>query len=445
MPVHLEENDIDPIRLAQLMASSVLAKQGKRADASKLTKLSNALMKQPAFGELKNDPRCAKLLREGRGADLCALFAQKDVGVNGPRGPYARPAAAAKDDAAFLKTASDSMKAGGEIAGSPAQIERESAMLAELTKRMDQAQSLLEKGIPLSEKDTSEFVSAVKRYNDGGTKIPGGRREAACSKQAMCVLKRYMPQEEFNAYCNKINEARGAYTPSARGYVDPKSFTNEALTGDMRSARELMDETRKSLSKKLTADSCAAAAAIQKLSAGNPGALISKKKLQAEIESYKKPGSAFMEVMRDSAARDKLASLASKGLAGKLGSTIIDESRKHSAKAAQWQMDQAAAAAGAGRGSKQAMAQMLAAKELVNNSDPAKGVTMDAFNERADAIAQSDAFSKIAQKYDTDPGYRSRMDREVASGDRNNAVLLDYKRSEYEPAPERAKEAAAMS
>lgn len=70
---------------------------------------------------------------------------------------------------------------------------------------------------------------------------------------------------------------------------------------------------------------------------------------------------------------------------------------------------------------------------------------MDAFNERANAIARSGAFSIMARKYDSDPGYRNRMDREVASGDSSNAVLLDYKRSEYEPAPERAKEAAATS
>ena len=436
MPVTVTEKDGKTIRLTRLMAAAALTKQGKPADEASIEKLSNAIMKQPSFAAMKDDPRCAKLMQEGRGADLCALFAEKDRELNGPRGPYARPAFAAKEDASFLKTAVDSMK-GGEIEGSPAQIERESALLAEMTKRLDHAQELLEKGIPLSEKDTAELVSTVKRYNDGGTKVPGGTREAAYSKQAMCVLKRYMPQEEFNAYCGKINAARGAYSPASRGYVEPKNFTNDVLTGDVRSAKELMAESRKSLSKKLTADGCAAAAAIQRLSGGNPAALISKKKLQEEIDSYKKPGSAFMEVMRDPTARDKLASLASKGLAGKLGSTVVEESRKYSARAAKWQIDQAAASAGAGRGTKQTMAEMLAAKELEYSSDPAAAVTKDAFAQKAKEIAESPAFAKLSQRYDSDPGYRTRMDREIAAGDKNNTLSREYEHFKSEPTAER--------
>ena len=436
------ENDNDPLSISRLMAQVLLSRNGKQADGASLRKLSRIISAHPAFNLLKTDPVAGKLAKAGRAADLCALFAQKDRQLNGPKGPYARPAFVAKDDAAFLKTASDSMK-GGQATGSPAQIEREGALLQEMTKRMDQAQILLEKGIALNEKDTAELVTAVKRYNDGGTRIPGGKREARYSKQAMCVLKRYMPQEEFSEYCNKINAARGAYSPASRGYVDPKNYTNDVLTGDVRSAKELMDETRKSLSNRLTVDGCAAAAAIQKLSSGNPGALISRNQLQAEMDAYKKPGTAFMEVMNDQTAMNKLASLAANGMAGKLGSSIIEESRKHSAAAAQHQIDQAAAAAGAGRGSKQNMAELIAAKELINNSDPAMGITQDAFTARAKAIQASPAFSKMAERYDSDPGYRNRMNREIAAGDRNNAVLLEYKMNEYAPKAEKAQEPVA--
>ena len=128
---------------------------------------------------------------------------------------------------------------------------------------------------------------------------------------------------------------------------------------------------------------------------------------------------------------ESLAALASKGQVGKVGSSIIEEARKHSAKAAQWQMDQAASAAGAGKGSKQVMATVLAAKELFNNSDPATGITKDAFAHRANTIAESQAFKKLAQRYDQDPAYRNRMDSEIAAGDKSNAVLLDYKKNEY--------------
>lgn len=135
--------------------------------------------------------------------------------------------------------------------------------------------------------------------------------------------------------------------------------------------------------------------------------------------------------MKDSEARGRLASLASKGQVGKVGSSIIEEARKHSARAAQWQIDQAASAAGAGKGSKQVLAAVLATKELFNNSDPATGITKDTFDQRASTIAASPAFSKLSQRYDQDPAYRSRMDSEIAAGDKSNAVLLDYKKNEY--------------
>ena len=428
MPEYAPNTDMNSLRLANLMARTVLSRQGRQADGASVQRLADALLKRPAFGALRDDPRAAKLVREGRGADLCALFNAKDRRLNGPKGPYARPAAMAKSDSEFLKTVSDEMKGGGAASGSPARIERESALLAELTKRMDQAQMLLEKGIQLDENASAALVTAAKRYNDNGTAVPGGGRDSAYSKQAMSIMKRYMPQQEFNAYCRNINAARGAVSPSSRGYVDPENIAAIGRANDARPARELLQETRRALSKKLTVDACAAAAAIQKLSKGNPGAMITKQQLKAEMDAYKKPGSAFMQVMKDSEARGKLASLASKGQIGKVGSTIVEEARKHSARAAQWQIDQAAAAAGAGKGSKQTMAAVLAAKELVNNSDPATGITKDAFDQRADAIAASQAFSKLAQQYDRDPSYRRSMDSEIAAGDKSNAVLLEYKK-----------------
>lgn len=423
MPENVQQNEALAARMAGLMASAML--RGEPSDAAKTERLTRALMRQPAFGELAADPKSQRLLREGRGADLCALFASKDSRINGPRGPYARPKALARDDAEFLKTASDSMKGGG-AEGSPAQTEREGALLQELTKRMDNAQSLLEKGIQPSERDAAELVSAAKRYNDGGTGIPGGRREAAYSKQAMCVLARYMPAEEFSAYCEGINAARGLEAQSSRGRVDPRNYNADLLNGSTRTAKELMDETRLQLASGVTVDSCARAAAVCRLSGGDPSALITAKQLDTEVASYKKPGSAFMQVMQDPAAKEKLASLASKGLAGSVGGSVIDESRRHSAGVARRRMDDAAAAAAAGRADKHTAAEMLAAKELAFSTDPSTGLTDAAFRQRADAIASSPGFAGFAQRYDNDPAYRARMDRELAAGDEGNVLTNEY-------------------
>ena len=429
MPENVPENEYKAKRISRMMATAVLSSRKGAMDEASIDRLSNAIMKRPAFGMLVNDERSEKLMRSNRGTDLCALFFDKEKQLKGPQGPYSRPASLARDDASFLKAASGSTNDGKPASGSPAEIERESKLLSELNRRIDHARSLLEKGIPLSEKDSAGLVTAAKRYNDGGTSVPGGRREAPHSKEAMCILARYMPEQEFNDYCRGINTARGANKPTDRGRVEPADYTPKLLTGSVRPARELMNETRKRLLTKMTVDECATAAAIHKLSRGNPNALISKDALEIEVASYKKPGSAFMQVMQDSKAKAKFAELASRGLSGKLGSTIIDESRKASARSAQWQIDQAAAAAGAGRGTKETIAEMLAAKELMQSSDPSSAVTNDAFKDRVKDISASAAFQKLAQRYDSDPGYRKNMDRELASGDRNNAVQKAYERT----------------
>ena len=426
MPINAQQNDSVALRIAGLMAASMLKDEPK--DSVKLERLKQALMRQPAFGQLAADPKSQRLLREGRGADLCALFASGDSRINGPRGPYARPKALAKSDAEFLKTASDSIK-DGEVQGRPAQTEREGALLNELTKRMDNAQSLLEKGIQPSERDTAELVTAAKRYNDSGTGIPGGRREAAYSKQAMCVLARYMPAEEFAAYCDGINAARGAKAPTARGHVDPRNYNADLLKGKTRTAKELMDETRRQLASGVTTDACARAAAVCRLSGGDPTALIPAERLEAEVASYKKPGSAFMRVMQDPVAKDKLASLASKGLAGSVGGTIIDESRRHSAHFARRKMEAASVAAAAGHADKQTMAQLLAARELDSSPDPAEMLTDSAFMQKAGSIAASRGFANMAQRYDHDPAYRAKTDHELASGNGVNILADEHSRS----------------
>ena len=96
----------------------------------------------------------------------------------------------------------------------------------------------------------------------------------------------------------------------------------------------------------------------------------------------------------------------------------------------------------AGRGSKQNMAELLAAKELMAGADPAALVTKEAFDRRAESIAATPAFGKLSQKYDSDPAYRINMDKEIASGDKDNKIQMDYRWSEAELNAQAAKREA---
>lgn len=427
--------------LAGLMAATALSRRGAKPDAASQAKLARAIMRQPAFRELLNDERAVKLMRDGRGSDLCALFLLKDRKLNGPRGPYARPASLSGEDADFLKTAKDSMK-GGQAQGSAAELERESKLLAELKKQMDHAQSLAEKGIALDERDSSALVTAAKRYNDGGSRIPGGRREAPYSKQAMCILSRYMPKEEFRSYCAGINRARGAEAASSRGHVEPDDYTKALLTGAARPASELMTEAGRRLSSKITVENCAVAAAVHKLSGGNPNAIISREALDNEVSLLKKPGSAFMQVMRDDKARGQFARLAAGGNALKIGRTITEESRRYSVRAAAVQMQRSMEAAAKGHGSIDTAAEIIAAKQLAGSSDPSAGVTAGAFRERVESIKSSSSFTRLSERYDSDPGFRETVDRELASGDRSGFVERELEKQAQAPQREREREAS---
>lgn len=445
MPEKGKKHGIYAEQLANLMASAALKKRGAGLDGVSQAKLAKAIMSRPAFEELENDPRAIKLLRKGRGSELITLYLLKEHKLTGPRGPYARPASMAAADAEFLKAASDSFGPKGQAQGAPAEMERESKLLAEFKKQIDHARTMAEQGLPLDEKDAASLVVAAKRYNDGGTSIPGGRREAPYSKQAMCVLSRYMPKEEFAAYCAGVNKSRGAKLPSSRGHVEPSDYTRELMTGAARPARELMAEAGRRLANKISVDNCAVAAAIHKLSGGNPNAVISRERLEAETALLKKPGSAFMQVMSDETARGRFAQLAASGGALRIGRSITGEAKRYSALAAKWQMDQAMKAAASGKGGKQTAAQILAAKELAASGDAASGVTNEAFREKVKSVMESPAFKRFSERYDADPEYRARLDRELASGDANGVLENELAPSRKASEAERVKETPSLT
>ena len=394
-----------------------------------LDAFSDRLVKQASFRRLVRDPGVMPYARAGRGAEMIVLMGEKKKEMDIQRARYQRGKAQVKDDAAFLQAAQRSMK-DSFAACSPVQRERELQRYVEMMKRMDYARSLAEKGIPMDGKTARELAQAVQRYNDGGSKTPGGKKQAAASKEALCVLNRFMPSDEYKGYCSSINQAHNAQSPAHRRHVDPASYNELLLNGGARSARDLMLASQKQISRGLTVDGCAMTAAIMQLSKGNPNAIIRRDALELEVKKMKAPGSAFLRTMADDTAREHFVKLASKGKVAALGRSVIQSSKEHSVRAAQWQINQSVKS-----GSKDPsgvsvdkLAVILAAREMAVNAEASQGISNSAFRVKTEQIKNSPNFSALANEYRNNPALRGRINAGLSSGDGGKALEQEYQK-----------------
>lgn len=417
--------------IAGIMCATVL--MGKDPDdpvrGRMLDALSERLTKQGSFRRLVRDPEALTHARAGRGAEMIVLMGEKKRQLDAERARYQRDNSQVKDDALFLKAAQRSMK-DSFAACSPVQRERELQRYMEMMKRMDYARSLAEKGIPLDGKTSRELAQAVKHYNDGGSKTPGGKKQAAASKEALCVLNRIMPEDEYKQYCSSINQAHNAQSPAHRRHVNPAAYNEALLNGGARSAKDLMLASQRQLSRGMTVDGCATAAAIMQLSKGNPNAIIRRDALEAEIKKMKTPGSAFLRAMADDKARSKFTELAAKGNGAALGKSVIQVSKEHSIRSAQWQVNQSVK-----QGSKDPsgvsvdkLATILAAREMAVNANVSQGISNSAFKVKTEQIKSSPSFASLASQYRNDPSMRSRVNAGLSSGDGGKALEQEYQK-----------------
>jgi hypothetical protein len=416
--------------IAGIMSATVL--MGKDPDGPArgrmLDALSERLTRQPSFRRLVRDPAALPLARAGKGAELIVHMGEKKRQEEEARRRYQRDKSQVRDDAIFLRAAEKSMK-DSFAACSPAQKERESQRYLEMIKRMDHARSLAEQGIPLDGKTSRELAQAVQRYNDGGGKTPGGKKQAAASREALCVLKRLMPEEEFGGYCASINRAHQAQSPTHRRYVNPADYGEALLNGGARSAKDLMLASQRQLNRGLTLDGCAAVTAIMQLSGGNPNAIVRRDALEAEIKKLKAPGSAFLRAMSDPDARGKFAELANQGRGVMLAKSIIGASKAHSVRSAQWQINQSVASVSReGGASPEKLAAILAAREMAMTSGPDQSITNGAFKTRTERIRGSANFSALATKYREDPSFRAKINMGLAKGDGGKTLEQEYRK-----------------
>ena len=433
-----DDGSLTRSRAAALMTTSVLmrGKANQRMDRDAFHDMHKKLERHPAMRRMMQDPQTAGLMRSGNGSGLLSLLAEKETERQKTFDRYMRPEEYVREDARFLKTAIDRLNRNAPkdtaAAGDP-ELRRRGKLFQEMIKRLEHARSLAESGIQLGGEKTRELIGAVKAYNDGGNKkLPGGDKEAEGSLEAMCILSRYMPEQDFRSYCRQMNKAHGTEGPRQPRHADPGAFPADRLYGSAKTAKEWYAESKVRLMKRFSPESCAEAAAIQQLSRGNPNKVIRPEELKEEIKRLSAPGSALSRTLKDETAREEFIHLASMGESEELGTELVATARKHSARAAQWQVNRSIRALVSGPANTytaaENLANILAARELAARGDAAEPLTNRAFLERAEQMRSAPAFQRLAARYSEDPTFRRQMNRELSEDGSGTALQTAFER-----------------
>ena len=214
------------------------------------------------------------------------------------------------------------------------------------------------------------------------------------------------------------------------------------MTGEAKTAREWFAESRERLMKNFSIEGCAEAAALQKLSKGNPNKVIPQEQLDAEIARLYTPGSAFTRTLKDEKAREEYMHLAAMGESQELGGEMLSAARRHSARAAQWQVNQSIRALTNSPANTHTaaenLANILAARELAAAGDAGEGITNDAFRARAEQLRADPAFQRLASRYSEDPSFRRQVNRDLTA-DSSATALQESLQAERAPARERVR------
>ena len=442
-----DDGSLTSSRAAALMATAMLmqGKPNERVDREKFYEFSRKLQAQPAFRMMMRDNKAKELLRTGNGTGLFVLMADKETERKRAFERYVRPGEYVREDARLLESAVDGLRrhapAEGAVAAGNPELERRGKLYHEMMKRLDHAKSLAQRGVQLSGEQTKELITAVREYNDGGKKeLPGGEAEAEGRLEVMCLLSRYMPEKDFRSYCRSMNEAHALTDPMAEGYIDPEAFPAERLTDGAKTAKEWYAQSQERLAKSFSLEGCAEAAAIRRLSGGNPQRVIREEELDAETKRLCAPGSALIRAMRDDKTREEYAHLAASGKAEELSTDLLAAARKHSVRTAQWQVNRSIRELTSGPVNAYVaadnLANILAARELAVKGDAGEQLTNSAFRARAEQLRSDPAFQRLARRYSEDPSFRRRMNRELVE-DSSAARLQSVYQGLSAPARER--------
>ena len=393
---------------ADMIAATILMQRDANApvNEAELKALSNQISRQPAFRMLREDPACRDLVREGKGLALIEKMADKESERKVQYERYGRPEELAAADAPFLRQTLKNLKNKSEGAQSgAAEREFKGKHFTEMVRQLEYAEMLADKGIQLSGEDTKKLIDAVKKCNDGGSKLAGGTHKSRTFVDNMCVLKRYMPEDEYQRYCSDIN-AR------SKKKIDPESFTEQRVMGQAKTVQELRNECRAQLQKSFSLENCAALAATSMVPLKN--GMVSMADFEAQKKKLLNSGTAFRKAMQDDSVKEKVTGiLKNNGKTDQLIRAINKGSLNHAGKTAQWQLNNSKEILTGGK-----PGASVAAKHLANiaalssfreTADMSSGLTNKAFAERAEEIAQDPSFRKMAARYNSDPTYRNQL------------------------------------
>jgi hypothetical protein len=209
-----------------------------------------------------------------------------------------------------------------------------------------------------------------------------------------------------------MNDVHGLTNRRQEGYTDPERLTEGAKT-----AKELYSESQIRLMMTFSLEGCAEAAAIRKLSGGNPNRVIRQEDLDKEVSNLCSPGSPFVRAMQDDKAREEYMRLASAGGPEELGTDLLAAAREHSRKAAQGQVNRSVRELTSGPVNAYVaadnLANILAARSLAFRADAAEPITNGAFRARAEQMKADPAFQRLARRYSEDPTFRRRMNESL--------------------------------
>ena len=409
---------------------------GAEADIGNITNISVQLMRQPAFKDMIKDPKTLELMKQGKATEMVALLAEKQNARLHRNDAYERIPSQKQEDAQilsdYLKSVAGTANAGAVV------IQRKGKAYQEMIRQMQAAQTKMAQGIPLSGDENKALCDAVQKYNNNGQLYAGGfKAKNPHYTQNMCLLKRFMPTKEFNAYCNDIKKQheKNGYRETA-----PENFIPGRLNGKAKTAAEYKAEYKKSLQQSFSEEGIAAICAINKMSRGDKNCVITEDRLKFETKKMMASGSAFHRTMLNAPDKKVLKDLSERGDMNAVAKEVQDRTIKHTVGTAQWYANRSAKALNGGRLNHHQTAFNLAsmvaagslAKDAKNLSLP---IDKNAFSNAVEATMKTLDFQRMVERYENDPSYRKNINANLAETGGANVSQELYKLEQQHKKP----------
>ena len=394
------------------------------------------MMKQPAFKEIMQDPAAIDALKQGENIKLVRMLADKQYEMDHALDGYKRGTAQLEDD---KKVLADYMKsvAGTAYAGA-VQLEGKDPKFREVVKQVEQAQQLMDQGIPLTGEQGKALADAVRKYNNNGSKKAGGSTyQNAHYVQNMSLLRHFSPVKEYNQYCRDIAKNHPKYETLGENFVPGR------LNGTVQTAKELEKKAKEDLQRNASEENIAKLCAIQALSKGDPFVTISNDQLRAETNKLVASGTAFRRVVTNKQDRLALQDLAKKGDTRNLIKEVNERSKMHAIGSAQWRLNRAESLLQQGNlnhyNTAECLATIIAANKVASKAKDLSQVTTNkAFASEVESVKKDKAFVNLVDKYEHDPVFRKKMNATMEKQNDGKALVDELNLAAH---PKKAREA----